>query len=57
MKKLIATIVIAAACGLVTGCASVYGGMIGAGIGSFSDNAGAGMLIGAGVGGLIDIMD
>jgi hypothetical protein len=57
MKKLIAAIVIAAACGFLTGCASVYGGMIGAGIGGLAGDTTSGMLIGAGVGGLIDIMD
>lgn len=57
MKKLIATIVIAASVAFTSGCASVYGGMIGAGIGGLAGDATSGMLIGAGIGGMIDLMD
>ncbi|MCU0897690.1 MAG: hypothetical protein MUC55_09320 [Burkholderiales bacterium] len=57
MKKLIATLVVAATLGIVSGCASMYGGMIGAGIGGLAGDATSGMLIGAGVGGMIDLMD
>jgi len=42
---------------MVVGCATVTGGLIGAGIGSFSGNAGKGALIGAGAGAVVDIVD
>ena len=57
MKRLIASVVIAAAVGFLSGCATVYGGMIGAGIGGLAGDATSGALIGAGIGGMIDIMD
>jgi hypothetical protein len=57
MKKLIAAFVIVAAIGSFSGCASMYGGMIGAGIGGLAGDTTSGMLIGAGVGGMIDLMD
>ncbi|MCU0804935.1 MAG: hypothetical protein MUF79_07590 [Burkholderiales bacterium] len=57
MKKLLAAVFVAATLGIVSGCASVYGGMIGAGIGGLAGDTTSGMLIGAGVGGMIDLMD
>jgi hypothetical protein len=58
MKKVLVTVLLAAACGLA-GCStkSFYGGMIGAGVGGLNGNATSGMLIGAGIGGLLDEMD
>jgi hypothetical protein len=41
----------------ISGCATVTGGLIGAGIGSFSGDAGKGALIGAGAGAVVDIVD
>ncbi|MGA8056471.1 MAG: hypothetical protein WCA12_21860 [Burkholderiales bacterium] len=57
MKKLVAAMLIVVACGVVSSCATMAGGMVGAGIGSISGNTGAGMLIGSGVGMMVDIMD
>ena len=40
-----------------SGCATVGGAVVGAGIGSISGNAGTGAAIGAGVGAIVDIVD
>lgn len=46
-----------AAIALVVGCATAAGGLIGAGIGSAAGDTSTGLLIGTGVGMMIDIMD
>ena len=42
---------------LLEGCATATGAAVGAGIGSFSGNAGTGALIGGSIGAVIDIVD
>jgi hypothetical protein len=42
---------------LVTGCATAAGGLVGAGIGHASGDTTTGLLIGSGVGMMVDIMD
>jgi len=52
--KLVATI---AAIAIVTGCATAAGGLVGAGIGRAGGDTTTGVLIGSGIGMMIDIMD
>lgn len=52
--KLFATI---AAIVIVTGCATAAGGLVGAGIGRATGDTTTGVLIGSGIGMMIDIMD
>lgn len=53
-RKLFATI---AAIAIVTGCATAAGGLVGAGIGRAGGDTTTGVLIGSGIGMMIDIMD
>jgi len=46
-----------AAIAIVTGCATAAGGLVGAGIGRAAGDTTTGVLIGSGVGMMIDIMD
>jgi len=57
MRRLFPFVVLALSLITISGCATVAGGLIGAGIGSFSGDAGKGALIGAGAGAVVDIVD
>ena len=57
MRRLLRLVVLALSLVTISGCATVAGGLVGAGIGSFSGNAGKGALIGAGTGAVVDIVD
>jgi hypothetical protein len=46
-----------AAIAIVTGCATAAGGLVGAGIGRAAGDTTTGVLIGSGIGMMIDIMD
>lgn len=46
-----------AAIAVITGCATAAGGLVGAGIGRAAGDTTTGVLIGSGVGMLIDLMD
>lgn len=50
-------VAIVAAMAALAGCAAAAGGLIGAGIGRASGDTTTGVLIGSGVGMMIDIMD
>lgn len=45
------------AAAIVSGCATAAGGLVGAGIGRASGDTTTGVLIGSGIGMMIDIMD
>jgi len=57
MRRLFPFVVLALSLITISGCATVAGALIGAGIGSFSGDAGKGALIGAGAGAVVDIVD
>ncbi len=57
MRRLFPIVVLALSLVTSSGCATVTGGLIGAGVGSFSGDAGKGALIGAGAGAVVDILD
>ena len=57
MRRLLRLAVLTLTLSVISGCATVAGGLIGAGIGSFSGDAGKGALIGAGAGAVVDIVD
>ena len=57
MRRLFRLVVLALSLVTISACATVAGGLIGAGIGSFSGDAGKGALIGAGTGAVVDIID
>jgi hypothetical protein len=57
MGRLLRLVVLALSLVAISACATVGGGLIGAGIGSFSGDAGKGALIGAGAGAVVDIVD
>ena len=57
MRRLFPFVVLALSLITISGYATVDGGLIGAGIGSFSGDAGKGALIGAGAGAVVDIVD
>jgi hypothetical protein len=57
MQRRFRWLVIVAAIATLAGCATAAGGLVGAGIGRASGDTTTGVLIGSGVGMMIDIMD
>ena len=57
MRRLFPFLVLPLSLITISGCTTVSGGLIGAGIGSFSADAGKGALIGAAAGAVVDIVD
>jgi hypothetical protein len=57
MNRKLKLLVAVAAIAIVTGCATAAGGLVGAGIGRAAGDTTTGVLIGSGIGMMIDIMD
>jgi len=57
MNRKLKLLVAVAAIAIVTGCATAAGGLVGAGIGRASGDTTTGVLIGSGIGMMVDIMD
>jgi len=57
MNRILKLFAAIAATSIVTACATAAGGLVGAGIGRAAGDTTTGVLIGSGVGMMIDIMD
>lgn len=57
MKRNLKLLAAIAAIAVITGCATAAGGLVGAGIGRAAGDTTTGVLIGSGVGMMIDIMN
>ncbi len=57
MSRKLKTLATVAAIIVLAGCATAAGGLVGAGIGRASGDTTTGVLIGSGIGMMIDIMD
>ena len=57
MKRLLAVVLIIASLLVVTGCKTLGGAAVGAGIGALAGDAGTGAAVGAGVGTVLEIID
>ena len=57
MNRKLKLLIAVAAIAIVTGCATAAGGLVGAGIGRASGDTTTGVLIGSGIGMMVDIMD
>jgi len=57
MNRILKLLAAIAAISIVTACATAAGGLVGAGIGRAAGDTTTGVLIGSGVGMMIDIMD
>ncbi len=57
MNRKLKLLVAVAAIAIVTGCATAAGGLVGAGIGRASGDTTTGVLIGSGIGMMVDLMD